>query len=1568
MPSIPVNIVVIVLTVIVALIIAINTLRGFMGGSRKSLYKLCSTIVFWVIFFATSHFLSGAFIWQNEGIYSLISKIPFLPQVEGATNFLEYIKLFLAQTFSIEPEVLSDPSFDANIILIGMFIVKLLYLGLLRGVHAIASTIVYNVFFRSRCDFSEKTLEKLEQMQEQHIDEHEEPSERIEKMIESQENRVNKRGLIKGTGAIVGVVRGLVGCFLVLAFVNTIAFTIPDMSGVSYGAVPAEAAEVDSSGEYGTRDSGNAGHSYLFNDLISQNEIGKFIVDAITEYQKSFLSRVTGLDIGGKRLDMIFVDGIFSGEYRDGEKTYQLVFREEIENAIKVAEDVAYATDGFHLEGFDFFSLEEDKVERLQRAVDTIGDSNLLTNLLPVATSVLLNSDMDELKNIPIPRDVLSAEEIRNINWTKDIKTLAKLVPEVSKLADSMQDFDFFAMDKTAVANIFTIIGELESVQPIMKAVSYMGVEMLFKDEDGVITDQETLDKVKEDLANVIWSQDISDIGTLYGKFLDLGIVEKIKNVPEGETPNFIQIFTSLKEEEVDPVIDTLFKLSFVENVLPDVVGILREKVPEEYRDMISPNVTQAQDWLNELKSVFGIISDITDNGDDPIDDMASFDFNRLKDIRTETLLSSKILSHIVISLLVDVSNGTSNLGTELGDYIKVPDELTAKNEDGEYSPKWYESEEGGVITHGELYSIFETLKSIASELDFSGETDPFEIASGLIRGIDPDTILSSSILHYTLSNLMTTQLGEILQIPAGAFDEDVTVNGSTLHLVKKSEIRSLINGIKELNLNLNTIFGDIFAIANCLGDENGDFNLDLIGGLFTPGDDYSEILHSTVSGLVLGFTNDNPDAAISLSFPEETKENETGYIASEEIVNLFKAIFYLDLPSLFDSSSSSDMLGTVINNEHVDEIMDSMIIRSALTGFLATTDFGLTIPIEDCADAVTVSYGGGSPTPLDNYVISKAEFTNLFNAITALKNAVGGDSYTDVFNLGNLSVDGINRAKDTLLDSKIIYATVSGKIIDLAGSGMLSVIIDEDLYSDPYLDRTEIGHLIEAISIILDGGNISNFNEINPASLMEKDNISDTFNSKIILATISSYLESVPSIVIPGDVKTAGTDISGNAFNTIDADEINNVLAVYSALKEKINEGRAPGEELSGADILNVSNIRISYLADDDIQDAIIDSAIVKATLSYQIAGNGAITIGIDAGHHSISNPTVVLYDGTYIIDSELRALFKSMSMITSGPVLGMEFDSAALLGMDDDELEDFFGSEIIVNTVSQKIYDMMDSNDALEFLTYAMDNDHGFTATTVTKAEEKALYKAIKVFGSGNISSISFTFDTLKGLTDAEIADICSSNLISWNVYSKIKAENDAPSGLNGILVLDRVDGEAVNHRYWYADNGLAGDNLYSLVKTLRDLYADPTFESAFTDVQADTSGFGDFKNADFIKLITGDIVLCDSLPNIIENFTSALDPRLHAIYKEPYASEGGVYTPVRDDMTDEAWKTWWRGSLNDCSDGELYKLFDAIIAVNNIANDVFGYPPSMPAEEDVTAAQSSTIINETIIIPSA
>ncbi|MBP5593392.1 MAG: hypothetical protein J6X75_04420 [Clostridia bacterium] len=1387
MPSLPVTLFVIIMYVIVGLLLLINFFRGMKQGSRKTAYRIGCTIVFWVVFFLTANFLSGRIIWESTQLFSLISKIPFLPQAEGATNLLEYIKLLVVNMMNMSPEALEDPSLDANIILMGQFIIKLLYMGVLRLVFGIATKIIYEMFVRKHCDFSEKTLDKLEAKQEQYIDAHDEPSEKLENMIDAQEKRVNRKPLIRGVGMLLGVVKGAISCFIILSFVNAMVFTLPDISEATFGEPSAGAEEViDEETEIGALGS----DSYLLTKMlysweIDGNKVGEWLVSAIKEYQSNFISRVSGLDVGGKRLDMIFVDGIFSGEYRDGQNTYRVIFRNDLAHMINVADDIAYATDGFDFsEGFDFFALSDEKAQRLQHAVEEIGASELLINLLPVAVSAMSTPNKDG--NVIIPTDIVTKEELLEIDWAKDIKTLGSIIPKVIKLSESTADFDFFTMNRTVVEDIFDTLGEIQAINPIMKILTGVGLEQLYASED-LGMGEEVYEAVKADLADVVWTEDISDIGTLYGKFIDLGIKEKMDSYPPGTDPNYLEIFTSLSGNDVNPIVDTLFKLSFVENVLPDVVGLLREKIPEEYRDMLNPEVTTAQEWLDEINSVFDIIDAITERGTEPLSDFSDFNFEKLQSIRTETIVNSKLLSHLLISLLVKVSNGTLDFGAELGEYIKVPDLLRAKDENGVYTAQsWFENN----TEHGELYYIVDTLKEIASSIDFSGDTDPGEIASKLINGIDADAIANSSVLQCTLSNLMITQLGSILQIPIASYDDPVAVGGVMTDVIKKSEIKGLLSALQKIDLNLSSLDSDLFgAITKSFEKEVGSetvFDEEKAQAIFSEtGDSYSIILHATISKFITDFGD--VGSGFSLKFPSGVIDSNS-YIASEEIINLARSLYYLDIASLMEGSGAEDFFGALISNEHISEVLQSTVVRSAITGFFAESDFGLVIPedeaVYDSGEGYVVEYSEGNA--LNNKVFTSGEIEAVFNALKVLK----GDSsegYSDVIGLGGLNLSKLSENADTLLESKIVHATISSKIV-------------------------------------------------------EKD----------------------------------------------------------------------------------------------------------------------FLKIGVNDDYETIGGR--VIYDGTFIDAGDLKDLLESFSLICGDSVADMSFDTSSILGLSDEEIEVLFNSEIVVNTASVKIYEMFNDNPAIEFLSVEEDGAHGFSERTITRDEEIALYKGIKIFisGSQDLGDVSFDFEALTSLSDEDIDSICKSNILSYNVLNKIRTENS--TNLNNMLVLDGAD------RRWYYENSLEGDNLNSLLKSLKKLYANDTFRSAFIEMQTTTSNFASLKDEAFIKTLTRDEVLCDSLPNIIENFTAVLDPRLHDIYREPYKTTGKVYVPEKSFFgTDDAWREWWEGTPN-VSDGELYKLFDAIEAMNNIADAMFAYPPESISDDDIARAEASEIINETIEIPSA
>lgn len=1558
-----------IMLIIIFVVMIISILVGVIQGFRKNFYGLVSTIIFWIVFFVTAPLLANSKIWYDEAIYQKLGLDP------SYSNLMVYLEYTIANSFNLDIALFEDPAFENTLIAFALNIIRIVYLIVLSIGYNIVMSIIYRIFFAPVCKVSGSQVQKLRKKVDKQVRKNGKADKKLEKKLASAEKRYKRAGRARIFGMVSGFFRGAISCFIILSLVNSLVGLLPERENESITASNEQSKSTN----------------VTIYDYIAQNYPEyQSVIDYITDYQQSNLSRITSIKVNGQPLDTLLIDAIITGKKED----CSVSIRKELQQIIKIGSYAFVLTNGFDMENFDYYSLDEQQVELVQNILYILSEDDLVKNLgsLIVALSLTMSGITDQL-----PEEVLEACDYKNIDLSSELTVVADIVSYVYGLGN-LNQLDYTQIPEENFVGILSSLASLQSIQLIGTIGAYFGLKSASLPE-------ENLKNIEAKLVDICWSEDIFSISELYNEYKSLILFYK-ENMSE-EQQNALSLIFEAPTEEVQSVMDTLFETSFLETVLPDVLTIVRSKINPTYASLINPNVTLSSQWKNELDTVFTILKQLkgSDNSN-PFENMTQFDFSILGNLSTDTIMSSELLTYAVIHTLIEGSNG-SGLVPALQDYLVVPDNLkTYDEEKHEYSKDWYGKD-------GELYIVFDTLKNALSKIE--SIKYPANSFAPLLQSIDATYLMQSDVLYCTIdqfvkryndylvlpedclqnseltvneiplemitreefSNILSIFCGEnnildleklyvyyrvdeegnetrlegkpedgdyivkldikdtnkllsmltseriyqkendidntaklfqsnILRATLSNFMEDlgagIIVTPSSLsssavtkvsiynpsekvHLDEEQklsvlstlECANLIKAFINLDLDLADLQSNPLSIIDTFKEEDADGNVtyqqEKVNDIFgrSQQQTYSELLHATLSKFINDFASESQGSSLELVVPEMVLENTTNYITSDEIVNLVKALVYVDINELSKEGSTDAIANEILNNENIQEAFDSIIFRATISQFMVNNAV-LIVPNED-QEAVS-----------DCRLVKKESLSKLIKAIQALNIQNFSQIGSDPLSIFDSFVDeATGEFNQTLANSifqtegenysSILHAMVSSQLnsIDIGSDSTLvipSTVYDSRFYDEThhYVNGDELVSVVKAICTIKDELSNSTTEEL-INNLIRTEKISATYDSIIFRATITKMINNLGGgiLVIPaGSYEVLGTD---------------NV--VYKAdLQALVHDFNLLNLDVSTISSDPLSIIDTFKLEDGTFNQTLAEQIFTRTSTDYSYILHATLSNCIDDLATSTSDKAFKviipnIYDeDSYLPSHEIIHLLQSLVYVD---IEGLTNATGDILDevytyMNDSHFNDVLDSIILRATLSNYITSLNLENAII------IPNDENVCD----------LYGSIKVITKEEILRVKDAINSLGGLASiTDLGSIVISNLAtnkesifasyilkaSFSQYIMSYTETDDPS-----VIKINVPGEV------YQDPYITDEEIYAFIDAIAIL--NPGSFSTFN--QFGKKDLAAIERTQIETFFNSKIVVATTSPMVYDEFVS-----IHLEIPEPL---------TRDNMTKE------------------------------------------------------------------
>ncbi|MFA6661656.1 MAG: hypothetical protein WCS56_01325, partial [Bacilli bacterium] len=525
------------------------------------------------------------------------------------------------------------------------------------------------------------------------------------------------------------------------------------------------------------------------------------VINALLGYRDTVPGKVFGtIKIQDSGIDEYLFDELASIKVETTDIQVQVKFRLELQ---RVAEAIALVPEILQSD-FSLETLQSMDKANLKAAIDKLSELDIIKVVVPVGLEIALYSDyIKDQVNDSALSDMLNGLDIdalKDIDYGADFKNLGYAFVDLSSLlsfdADGNFSLDFLALDGQTVEDIFSSLGSIELVNytaPIL--VSYVlsmdDVSQLFADAGIDISDL-GLDEITN------WGQEISQIGVIYSKFLEIGL---------GTDQDGAIDYTNIDYTKIEGFTNAVFDSLLISNAIPVVADYATNFIPDEYSDVLS--IPDDVDWNTELSALITAAAKIMGTGILEASDAAGYkaaidsleetaDHSDIRDI-SDALSASTIFQHSlnnVVETLLAPSDGSGILG-----------DITINGLD---APEDWDSDE--------LYNLFQSAK-LMFDTGLIGSSD----VMGDFSNISDDTI---SNISGTLSSsvFITKNLSSLTSFLISSLGADSGITLTTLEEDQwtQTELESIFSSLKYI---AKTGILDISNNPDALKDLNSDIN-----------------------------------------------------------------------------------------------------------------------------------------------------------------------------------------------------------------------------------------------------------------------------------------------------------------------------------------------------------------------------------------------------------------------------------------------------------------------------------------------------------------------------------------------------------------------------------------------------------------------------------------------------------------------------------------------------------------------------------------------------------------------
>lgn len=648
-----------------------------------------------------------------------------------------------------------------------------------------------------------------------------------------------------------------------------------------------------------------------------------------------------------------------------------------------------------------------------------------------------------------------------------------------------------------------------------------------------------------------------------------------------------------------------------------------------------------------------------------------------LSDIKKDDLLGSTIINATLSYFMIDFAEP----GDGSDPLIVVPfiDENDA-------TIRTTEADGTEFISVDELTNILKAI--LALNISDFNNVETLNLETQIIPHLD--TLLSSAIMHATISKQLLDQVGgegSVVIVPENRLNGDPLkfIKGDPLleedtEFISSDELIATFDALIALGITdiVNGLDIGVDILTNLAEDPEAET---LVLDQYKKDDLFgSTIINATLSKFILDEA-DKVDAFIVVPTEDQALNtvrftdvaDGTEFIHQDELTNLVEAILALNLTDF--ESVESFSLDTIIENKTV--LLDSAILHASISKQLIDLGSDLVTIPEYFEDNTELQLTRGTAT-----LIHRTELEATFDALKVLNLGLGNVSMSIAI-INELAYEVYYKDIDdnlVNLDDEIVYtwnnmgfytdADENIFTINVGSGDLENVLAEVEVYSRHLFDTK------------LEAGEAD--------AELDTDNKSPLlFGSTIIKATISKYIidQSVsddplvePFLIVPYFDEDGG-DLRNTTIDLVDIliqDELEAILDAVLAL--------------------GLADFNVDALSFDTIiakKSTLLASSILQATISDQIIelGSGVIEVPYKDETNLIDivkTPGDGLEETTYISYDELNKLLDSMEILELGNIEEFNGNTIDLNDLSGQEAV-FVDSAIIQATISKQVIDLV-------------------------------------------------------------------------------------------------------------------------------------------------------------------------------------------------------------------------------------------------------------------------------------
>lgn len=1327
------------LYILLILSIIIHILVGIIKGRRYSLYALISIVIFYALYFLTMNSVSKATM--NVHIPFIFSRFGY----DNINTLLEFSSMIVNQ--NMDNILIENPEFVYAVEAITQIVVKIFYFIILALFYSIISAITYQ-FIKKRNLYKESKYVKLEKKNHHYKEKHNCDKEKyVRKMEKMEVNKDYKKR--RFAGGLISGLRGVLCCFLTLCFINSIVNVVPDLNTILIA------------------DKEKNGDSYtLYDYIIEMYPEAETALEIVQTYKESTLNKSTKvIQINGETLDNIVLDAILSGDFSGT----PLEIRGLLQMFTTLGIDAFILTNGFDMKSVQLDNLSKDQQKRAQRIINTLSDNQFVIHVFPIAISYALS--MEKIQNQLKEKNIdLTLADFENIDWKSDMKTIATLIEKVYALEQNVTKIDF--LGTTSSPEELEIISQY--VNDILQELSQLTIlNTAIKVGIQFAINTEALLPYKDDIINaltdVIWSEEIVNVGDIYSAYMKLAIGVLFKK--ENEDEEKINVLTFLtqsigsSDNQYTTLIDTIFASQFISEIFPNVMEVAFDKLFQtnpQMRSLINLQIIGQNGWENELNCIIQLIKEFSNHGQEPFQDFIP-SLKQISYISTATILQSQLLSDAMIRLLINsVDESQTPVIPELRNFLDMPDELKYISLENTFNYQWYDSEN----QYGELHIMIEVLKNFIGSIE--NLKDPLASLNDVLASLNltklndakMNSIMDSKVFHYSISK--TLKKTNILLIPDEILDSNGIIQAKELEnilsilsdvidlsplLVKVEQTNTTDKKHKEaeyitkIDLQNKRKILEIFA---ALYDKKTDDTTKL-KTVFS-----STILRATISDVVAKL-NDAIIIPQTITDEMTCKQSSIAVLQTDEMTSLFKSFIQLGLDNFVDNEgnivANMDTIAKKIIKDNDDSFLDSQILHATISHQLLNLNTTIIIPDSLITKKANVSF------------ISRQELSALLNIFQLFEIDENQtlEQWSNSFNVNQLLDLDIQK----ILQSKILRATISKELF--THTDVLT--IPESAYGETegsfiFISATELETMFQAIKVLDLNLNFENENLIAMEDILRLDStqVDTALSSSIVHATLSKYIceLSKEAVMIPQQAKIENTELL----------KVSEIQALFASLKA-----------LDMTNLDNLSNqLNIEMIKNLDIEqvNTILSSKIIHATLSIEITKqSSAGTIVVPNSVYSVKD-----MDVSYISEEEIYHLLSALKTLKVPENQTLEqyistLDISFISSFTEEEFGKVLDSTILHATVSKKI---IDNRKYIVIPASIIDKDE--SNEMIIRMELEAVFHAMQILDLKENQTLdnyisNFNPNSICDFNEQQLEEILQSKILHAVVSDKIMAQ---------------------------------------------------------------------------------------------------------------------------------------------------------------------------------------------------